>query len=48
MAKSARQRNSNLPQPIFHEPVFSEGSFVIDPTGFATLIRRSGEARNTA
>jgi len=36
MAKSARQRNSNLPQPIFHEPVFSEGSFVIDPTGFAT------------
>ncbi len=36
MAKQAKQANSKLPQPIFQEPVFNEGTFVGDPTGFAT------------
>ncbi len=25
-----------LPEPVFHEPTFSEGAFLPDPTGFAT------------
>jgi hypothetical protein len=36
VAKPAKQAHSALSQPIFQEPVFSEGTFVADPTGFTT------------
>src|SRR3984893_16153060 len=32
----ARQAHSPLPQPVFHEPIFSEGRPASSPTGFRT------------
>ena len=32
----ARQAHSPLPQPVFHEPIFSEGRPTSSPTGFRT------------
>jgi len=31
-----REASTQLPQPIFHEPIFGEGGALPDPTGFST------------
>ncbi|HTF77790.1 MAG TPA: hypothetical protein VK620_26355, partial [Bradyrhizobium sp.] len=33
----ARAIHTQLPQPVFHEPIFSEDGSSPDPTGFSTV-----------
>jgi hypothetical protein len=37
-APNTASGSARLPGPVFHEPAFSEGQFIPDPTGFATTI----------
>jgi Calcineurin-like phosphoesterase len=35
-ARASNDSSTALPAPVFHEPVFNEGQFLPDPTGFST------------